>query len=527
MNQNRRYIVPVALTVAIGGFLLGFDATVISGAVPFIKTYFDLTGTGGDLKLGWAVSCLGWGALGGNAVAGFLSDRFGRKKVLIVTALLFAGSALLSAFAQDFTVFVISRIIAGVAVGMAILVAPVYIAEISPSQQRGSLVSFNQLMIVIGISASFFSNYFLLHVGDNNWRWMLGVEAIPAALYFLLLFAVPESPRWLFGRGQTDRAQEILTKSCGLEQAQEELKSIRESFAQKAATVGLGSLFSRRMRFVMFIALAIGFFQQITGINAIFYYLPTIFAQTGGGTNAAFKQAVLVGLVNLGMTFVAIRFVDRLGRRPLLAIGATGMAVSLLTCSWAFHDSTYQLTEKSFVVLQDNKVPADLVAELRSAERTVFRTDKEFVLDLEKKIGAERLKTYQEALVTAGLNIRASLVLFAIIGFVASFAISLGPVMWVLLSEIFPNQCRGMAMSVAGFWNSVVSASVTFIFPWELSHFGSAGTFLGYGLMAVAALVFVLLFIPETKGKTLEELEGMLMRKDRRRAGAGAHELDP
>jgi MFS family permease len=526
MSENKRYIVAVALTVAIGGFLLGFDATVISGAVPFLKTYFGLTGTGGDLKLGWAVSCLGWGALGGNAVAGFLSDRFGRKKVLIVTALLFGGSALLSALATNFTLFVISRILAGVAVGMAILVAPVYIAEISPSQQRGSLVSFNQLMIVIGISASFFSNYFLLNVGDNNWRWMLGVEAIPAALYFLLLFAVPESPRWLFGQGETGRAQEILIKSCGPDQAKVEIINIRESFARKGDRVSVRALFSRRMRFVMFIALAIGFFQQITGINAIFYYLPSIFAQTGGGTNAAFKQAVLVGLVNLGMTFVAIRFVDRLGRKPLLAIGATGMAVSLLTCSWAFHDSSYQLTDKSFVVLQDAKVPAELLTALRSAERSVFKSDKAFIADLERQLGAARVQPCHEALVTAGLKIRASLVLYAIIGFVASFAISLGPVMWVLLSEIFPNQYRGTAISLAGFWNSVVSASVTFIFPWELSHFGSAGTFLGYGLMAAAALVFVVLFIPETKGKTLEELEGILMRKEQYAGAAGAPDLE-
>ena len=267
------------------------------------------------------------------------------------------------------------------------------------------------------------------------------------------------------------------------------------------------------MSFVLFIALAIAFFQQITGINAIFYYLPTIFTQAGGGTNAAFKQAVLVGLVNLGMTFVAIRFVDRLGRKPLLAIGATGMAISLLTCSWAFHAANYQLTEKSFVILQENKVPADLITDLKNSEKNVFTTDKEFIASLETKFGADRLKPYHDSLITAGLNIRASLVLFAIIGFVASFAISLGPVMWVLLSEIFPNQYRGMAMSLAGFWNSTVSASVTFIFPWELSHFGSAGTFLGYGLMAAAALIFILMFIPETKGKTLEELEGILMRK--------------
>ena len=512
MTQGRKYTVLVALIVALGGLVWGFDATVISGAVPFIQNYFDLRGDRGDFLLGLAVSCLGWGVLGGTAVAGFFSDRFGRKKVLITTAVFFTGSALLSALTTNFSLFVFSRILGGIAVGGAILIAPVYIAEISPPQLRGSMVSLNQLMIVLGISASFFSNYFLLNVGENNWRWMLGMDAVPAALYFFLLFAVPESPRWLFGKGQPERAKEILTKACGAEEAEQELRNIQRSFAERSPSVGVSALFSRKMSFVMFIALVIAFFQQITGINAIFYYLPTIFAQAGGGTNAAFKQAVLVGLVNLGMTFVAIRFVDRLGRKPLLVIGATGMAVSLLTCSWAFHASSYQLTEKSFIVLQEKKVPADLIADLKVLERSSFSTDKEFIAALEAKIGAERLKPHHDDLVAAGLNIQAGLVLIAIIGFVASFAISLGPVMWVLLSEIFPNQYRGMAMSLAGFWNSAVSASVTFIFPWELSHLGSASTFLGYGLMAAAALIFVLLFIPETKGKTLEELEGILMR---------------
>ena len=502
----------VALVVALGGFVWGFDATVISGAVPFIQKYFQLTGDRGDFLLGLAVSCLGWGVLGGTAVAGFFSDRFGRKKVLITTAVFFTVSALASALTTHFALFVAARVLGGVAVGGAILIAPVYIAEISPPKLRGSLVSLNQLMIVLGISASFFSNYFLLNVGQNNWRWMLGMDAVPAILYFFLLFAVPESPRWLFGRGAAEQAREILTKSCGADQADEELRNIRQSFAEKAPQVRVSGLFSRGMSFIMFIALAIAFLQQITGINAIFYYLPTIFVQAGGGTDAAFKQAVLVGFVNLLMTFVAIGMVDRLGRKPLLLIGTTGMAVSLLTCSWAFHDSRYQLTEKSFVVLQDNQVPAQLIADLRKAENQTFRTDKEFVASLEKTVGPERLKAHRDALVTAGLNIRASLVLGAIIGFVASFAISLGPVMWVLLSEIFPNQYRGMAMSLVGFWNSAVSASVTFIFPWELSHWGTAGTFLGYGLMAVAALVFVSLSIPETKGKTLEELEGILLR---------------
>ena len=511
--HSRRYMVLVALIVAVGGFLLGFDATVISGAVPFLKSYFALNGTQGDLQLGLAVSCLGWGALAGNAVAGLLSDRFGRKKVLIITAVLFTVSALISALATNFPLFVFSRILGGIAVGGAILIAPVYIAELAPSNQRGSMVSFNQLMIVIGISASFFSNYFLLHLEKNNWRWMLGVEAVPAVLYFVFLFLVPESPRWLLNHGQAGKAREIFTKVGGPEHAEEELRTIRQSLDEKTSGVGLGGLFGRRMSFILFIALAIAFFQQITGINAVFYYLPTIFAQTGGGQDAAFQQAVLVGLVNLFMTFVAIWLIDRLGRKPLLVIGTAGMTVSLLTCAWAFHAANYQLTDKSFVMLKAAHAPAELIADLKGSEKTAFTTDKEFLEFLKQRFGAERITPLQESIASAALNIRASLVLVAIIGFVASFAISLGPVMWVLLSEIFPNQYRGAAVSLVGFWNSVVSATVTLIFPWELSTFGAGGTFLAYGIMALAALCFVLMFIPETKRKTLEELEGVLLRK--------------
>jgi MFS family permease len=344
---------------------------------------------------------------------------------------------------------------------------------------------------------------------------MLGVEAIPAALYLLMLFFVPESPRWLFGRGREGEALNIFTRGAGAEHAAEEMHRIRQNTAEHVAGVGAGALFSRKMRFVMLIALTIAFFQQITGINAVFYYLPTIFAQAGGGTNAAFKQAIIVGLVNLGMTFVAIKWIDRLGRKPLLLLGTAGMAVSLLTCAAAFYDSSYQLTENSFAVLNSSKVPADVIADLQKLEPQVFATDREFLAALDAKLGAERLAPYHETLTGAGLNIRASLVLYAIIGFVASFAISLGPVMWVLLSEIFPNAYRGAAISVVGFWNSVVSASVTMIFPWELSHFHASGTFLGYGLLALAALVFVLLAIPETKGKSLEDLERLLVRQDR------------
>ena len=457
LGQRKLNVGFVALTAAIGGLLLGFDATVISGVVPFIREYFALTGAGGDLKLGWAVSSLGWGALVGNAFAGVLSDRLGRRKVLLCAAVLFVMSALLASLATTFATFVAARIVGGLAVGAAILIAPVYIAEIAPARRRGGLVSLNQLMIVIGISASFFSNYFLLDVGENNWRWMLGVQIFPALLYLLLLSLIPESPRWLVIKGRDQEALEVLTRVYGAAQAQESLQQIRQSLATRNVSHGWRALFDRRIRLVMLIALGLAFFQQITGINAIFYYLPTIFAQAGGGVGDAFRQAVIVGLVNVVMTVVAIWLIDRLGRKPLLAIGIAGMALSLLTIAWAFNVEPTQ------------------------------------------------------ALAGAAPTTNPRLVLIAIIGFVASFAISLGPVMWVLLSEIFPNEYRGVAISAAGFWNALVSASVTFVFPWELSTLGPAGTFLVYGVFASAALVFVLLFVPETKGRTLEELEGELM----------------
>lgn len=456
MKPDKFNITGLALVVAMSGFLLGFDATVISGAVDPITKYFGLDGMAGSLKLGWAVSCLGWGAMAGNLLAGALNDRYGRRAVLLLTAVLFLVSAQLAAFATSFTVFVIARICGGIAVGVAILTAPVYIAEIAPAGRRGALVSLNQLMIVIGISVSYFSNLFLLGLGADNWRWMLGVQAVPALMFLLLLTTVPESPRWLLGKGHGQRALGVLSSLHGAAAAMEEIAQIRVSLNTAPATSRLRSVFGPRLRFVLLFAIGIAFFQQITGINAIFYYLPKIFAQAGGAQTTAHMQAALVGVVNVGMTVVAIRLIDRIGRRPLLIAGVSGMTVALLLISWAFHAAS----------AAGGAVPV----------------------------------------------VNAPLVLCAIIGFVACFAISLGPVMWVLLSEIFPNEQRAAAISLVGFWNSLVSASVTMIFPWELHRFGPAGTFLGYGLMALAGLLFFAMWAPETKGKTLEELEGVLMR---------------
>ena len=449
MTGDEFKIVRIAAAVALGGFLVGFDATVISGAIPLLRDYFGLGGSAGGLKLGWAVSCLGWGAMAGNLAAGTLSDRFGRRSVLLLTAVLFLASALTAALSTRFAVFVAARICGGLAVGAAILTAPVYIAEIAPARSRGSLVSLNQLMIVIGISISFFSNYFLLSLGKDSWRWMLGAQAVPAGIYFLLLTLVPESPRWLLGKGREAGARAALAAVHGSAALLRELEVVQGNFVKKARHIGLRELFTGRLKRVMAFGFGIAFFQQATGINAIFYYLPTIFAASGGELSTSFAQSVLVGLVNVGMTVVAIWLIDRLGRKPLLVIGLTGITLSLLTICWAFH-------------------PAHAS--------------------------------------------HGNLVLIAIIAYVASFAISLGPVMWVMLSEIFPNDERAAAISVVGFWNSLVSASVTLLFPIEVAAWGPAGTFLAYGLLAAGGLLFVVMLAPETKGKTLEELEGLLTR---------------
>src|ERR1700704_6270441 len=251
MTSDEFKIVRVASTVALGGFLVGFDATVISGAVPFIRDYFDLGGAAGTLKLGWAVSSLGWGAMAGNLAAGPLSDRWGRRTVLLLTAVLFLASSLAAALTTSFTLFIIARIAGGLSVGAAILIAPMYIAEIAPARSRGSLVSVNQLMIVIGISISFFSNYFLLSLGANSWRWMLGVQAVPAALYFILLLLVPESPRWLLNKGRAESALAALSAVQGAAAAQRELEIIQANFVKQSRHFGIRVLLTGRLKRVM------------------------------------------------------------------------------------------------------------------------------------------------------------------------------------------------------------------------------------------------------------------------------------
>ena len=519
MSQQHRIIAIIALIVALGGLLMGFDASVISGVVKFIEPEFGLS----KLELGWAVASLTLTSTLAMLLAGPLSDRIGRRSVLRLAAIIYLLSALGSALAPNFAILVIARMIGGFGVGASLILAPMYIAEISPAGLRGRMVSFNQLNIVVGISAAFFSNYLILQMGDwdtawvqnlgikeHNWRWMLGLEVLPALLYFLGLFFVPRSPRWLVMKGHYDEALQVMRRYRAEETARAEIKDIRQSLEekkdQKVKVTQLTVLFSPGLRQVLIIGVVVAILQQITGINSVFFYAPMIFEQSGIGTDASFVQAILVGLTNLVFTVLAILFIDKLGRKPLLIFGVAGIAISMFVLSYGFSTARYTLTEDSVSELS-SEVDHQALAPLTGK---TFSTDVSYRLAVEKALGEKAATTHKSALIAAAIDMNPALILIAILSFVASFAISIGPVMWVLFSELFPNAIRGLAISAVGLINSTVSFLVQWVFPWELDHFGSALTFLLYGLFALAGFLFIFRYVPETKGRSLEELEADL-----------------
>ena len=520
MSASNKFMVLIALIVAFGGFLMGFDASVISGVVGFIEPEFALS----KLQVGWAVSCLTLTATLGMMISGPLSDALGRKKVLVLSAVVYALSAILSAVATSFTFLVVGRMIGGFGVGASLIVAPMYIAEMSPAHLRGRLVSFNQLNIVLGISAAFFSNFLILklgksdaawahalQLGPHNWRWMLGLEALPALVYFFSLFRVPESPRWLIMRGREQEALATMALASSPEEAGAQLQTVKASIASEAGRekTPWSELFMPALRRVLLIGLVIGIVQQITGINAVFFYAPMIFQQSGIGTDAAFSQAVLVGLINLVFTVIAIGLVDKLGRKPLLILGLTGITLSMLLLGGGFASARYELAAPSLEGL-----PAGVdSARLAPLVDRPFQDDVAFKRAVESALGSAAARQFEADLISRAIRVQPLLILGGILGFVASFAVSLGPVMWVLFSELFPNRVRGLAISCVGLVNSAVSFLVQLVFPWELANWGSASTFFIYAGFAAIGLFFVLALLPETKGRTLEELEALLVRR--------------
>ena len=505
----------VAIVVSLGGFLFGFDAGIISGVMAYASPEFNLT----DLQNGWAVSAPSAAAIFAMLISGRLSDVMGRKKVLIYVAFLYGVSALLSAYATGYHMLWMARFIGGIAFGAALVIAPAYIAEISSAENRGKLVSIQQLNIVLGFFAAFLSNYvfnktfssgqsdFLTE--SNVWRWMLGVELLPAIAYFLLLFLVPKSPRWLYSNNFGEKARIILEELHGKVQAEKEIHSIETGLKlqelESRQKITLKALFSPALKYVMLVGLVIGILQQITGINAVYFYATSIFKQTGIGTDASFASGVGLSLTTVVFTIVAMLLIDNMGRRPLMLCGITGIAVSMLLCAYGFKTASYSLSQEQITAFKFQE--RELIMPMAGK---VYVSDVDFKNALKKALGNQVYTANDGDILEAATRMNATLVLAGILGFIASFAFSLGPVMWVMLSELFPNRYRGAAIGVIASINGFVSWLVQFIFPWELSTIGNAASFFIFGSIAVVGFFIMYKTLPETKGKSLEQLENEL-----------------
>lgn len=452
MNSSRSFVVKISLVAALGGLLFGYDTAVIAGVIGYLQKRFELS----PAMVGWAASSAIWGCVFGAMLAGYFSDTFGRKKVLIVTAVLFIISSIGAMIPTNLTQFVIARFVGGLGIGAASMLSPLYISEIAPSKNRGTLVSLYQLAIVIGINLIYFVNMIIASLGEEawnvetGWRYMLGSGVIPALLFLVLLFIVPESPRWLVKRKRYDEAFDTLEKVNGKQEGTVILEEIKKSLNQESGT--LSDIFTSRLRPAMMIGIVIALFSQITGINAIIYYAPEIFKKMGFGAGSALFQTVLIGVVNTLFTFVALWLIDKAGRKTLLLWGVSGMIICLLAVGVCFH------------------------FDLRTGPW----------------------------------------VLIFILGYIACFASSLGPIPWVLIAEIFPTRSRGVAMSFCSVILWVGVLSVTQLTPILFDTMGEAKTFWIFMLNAIFLLWFVWKHVPETKQRTLEEIEQSWKNKQNR-----------
>jgi len=456
---NLGYVWLISSVAALGGLLFGWDWVVIGGAKPFFQSYFQLTSA---TEIGWANSCALIGCLVGALVAGGLSDKFGRKRLLILSAFLFAVTSLGNALAGNFSIFIFWRMLGGVGIGLASNLSPMYIAEIAPAQMRGKLVSVNQLTIVVGILLAQVINWSLVRhlpagasdefirnswFGQQGWRWMFGLTAVPSLLFFLGMFFVPESPRWLAKNGKPAAAQKILAQIGGENYSAAALTEINSTLvSEEIQRVRFADLLDPKMAKVLVLGVTLAVFQQWCGINVIFNYAEEIFKAAGYDISSVLSNIAWTGSVNLVFTFVALGTVDRVGRRPLMLFGAAGLAVIYTALGFCYAHGVKGLP-----------------------------------------------------------------VLLLVLAAIGCYAMSLAPVTWVVISEIFPNRIRGAAMSLAVSALWIACFILTFTFPWLNAQLGAPGTFWLYAVICVAGFLFILAKLPETKGKTLEEIEKQLV----------------
>ena len=454
MNEKSKkgYLLFLSLVSAMGGLLFGYDWVVIGGAKPFYEVFFHITGS--PAMQGWVMGSAIIGCLIGVMVSGSLSDRYGRKSLLTVAAAIFILASIGTGMADSITWFIMYRILGGIGIGIASNLSPIYIAEISPARVRGRYVSINQLTIVLGILSAQVVNWLIAEPvadGENiltswngqiGWRWMFWACAIPSTLFFIMIFFIPESPRWLAGRLHYTRAENILARIGGNQYARAELDEIKTTIQKENQKVRFGMLFEGRLPKILLIGVVLAIFQQWCGINVIFNYAQEVFTAAGYGVSDIMLNIVVTGVTNVIFTFVGMYAVDRMGRRSLLMLGSVGLA-----CIYALLGACYYFQVSGIAVL------------------------------------------------------------CLVVATIACYAMTLAPVVWVVLSEIFPNRIRAMAMAVGTFSLWTGCFVLTYTFPLLNKGLGSYGTFWLYGLICVLGFLFVKAKLPETKGKSLEEIE--------------------
>lgn len=518
MVNHKKNAYLFSLIVALGGFVFGLDAALISGGFKFITAEFNLNE--------WQVGAIGFGpglgVLIALPLAAWSSNMYGRKFTLQTIALLYIISALGSAFASSFITLFLARLLGGLAFS-SITLASMYMGEIAPPKIRGKLVSMLQINIGIGFSVAYFSNYWILQQMNSNadwvqtinlvktgWRWMLGIETLPALIWFGLLYIIPKSPAWLIYKNRTEETKFSLSKVYPQNEIEDHLLEMKQSIstANNNRSIGfqLSEIFGKSMRVICIVALTLAIVQQSTGINAVMTYASTMFEQLGLGTNGAFVSSIWLGIIGLLATTISLVLIDKIGRRPLVIGGLTWIILSLSICAYGFHTAAYKLTQKSVVIMKD--IPnSDKLVSLIGIE---YDSDIKFKEALKNTLGVKSARDNSDILLQEASNINALLILIGILSFVAAFNFSIGPVMWVILSEIFPIALRGIAIPLFALISSTVSALVQFFFPWQLANMGASVIFLFYGVFVFLGLIVLYKYLPETKNLTLEEIQQKL-----------------
>lgn len=516
INKNVAFY---SLVAAFGGFVFGLDAANISGAIRFISSLFELTSAQTGTVAGIALI----GVICALFITGTLCDRFGRKKILLSIAIAYAISTLLSAFAINYEMLIVGRFIGGAAFA-SITVSAMYIGEVAPADKRGKYVSVNQLMIAIGLLLAFLINYFLIKVMDdiawldneNIWRYMLGAELIANAVWITLILFIPESPRWLILKGRSDEAKAILTKISSSVAADEIIVEVTKNLnkEEKNSTLDqLKQLFSKKMRFVLSLAIVYAVVQGATGMNAVLFFAPLVFEQVGMSVQDTFLQTVIMGLVGVVSTIFAISFVEKLGRRFLTLAGLLLVVVAHGSTWYGFSKVTYVFSEEVLSKIEHQVDQQNIdVSRLQPLVGKVYSTDVELKAELTKIFSKKELPLVSGIIINSSIQgINSLMVLFGIFAFLAAFNISIGPILWVIFSEIFPNKVRSVALPFAALVQTISSWSVSEFFPWQLEHLGVSTIFLIYGAIGFFGLVVMTFMLPETKGKTIEAIEKELV----------------